>query len=224
MCRPNTRRGFDHGVGLGESFVRLAGDVNPLEGEIVAELGMDHGSFGVECGFSVSDRLHCLVLDLDQLAGILGFGARLRHHGANRFALPAGAIHCDRVLRRRLDSLEMRQHADPGRNDLGELRAGYDGDHARRLFRLCGRDTLDPRVGMRRADKGDVPHARQHQVAHELAASLGEPREVRPRHGAADIGVGPVKRREPRREVVDNFHFSLPARARAVASMASTIA
>ena len=132
--------GLDHGVGLVEALVRIAGDVHALEGEVVAELGMDHRRRRVERGFGVGDGGQFLVVDLDQLAGVLGLGARARDHGADRFALPAGAIDGDGVLRRRLDALEMREHADPGRDHLGELRAGDDGDHARRLFRRRGVD------------------------------------------------------------------------------------
>ena len=96
---------------------------------------MDHRRAGIERGLGVGDRRQLLVVDLDQLAGILGLGARARDHGADRLALPAGALDRDRVLRRRLDALEVREHADPRRDHLGELRAGDDRDHAGRLLR-----------------------------------------------------------------------------------------
>ena len=38
--------GLDHGVGLAQTPVGIAGHVHTLEGEVVAELGMDHGCGG----------------------------------------------------------------------------------------------------------------------------------------------------------------------------------
>ena len=127
--------GLHDGVGRGEGLVDLADVDLALEAEIVAERGMDHRRLGIERGFRIDDRRQFLVVDLDQLAGILGQRARARHHGADRLALPAGALDRDRRLRRGLQALQMRQHADPGRHDLGQLGAGDDGDDARRLLR-----------------------------------------------------------------------------------------
>ena len=96
--------------------------------------GMDHRRLGIERGFRIGDRGQFLVVDLDQFAGVLGFGAAARDHGADRFALPAGTLDCDRRLRRRFQALQMREHADPRRHDLGEFRAGDHGDHAGRFL------------------------------------------------------------------------------------------
>ena len=146
-----------------------------FEAEIVAKRGMDHRRFGIERGFRIGDRRQCLVTDFDQFAGVLGLGARAGDHGADRFALPAGALDGDRRLRRRLEALQMRQHADPGRHDLGEFGAGDHGDDAGRLFRGVGRDLDDARVRVRRAHEGDMRHARQHDVADILPAPLRQP-------------------------------------------------
>ena len=102
----------------------------------------------------------------------------------------------------------MRQHADPRRDHLGELGAGDDGDDARRAPRLRRVDGFDAGVRVRRAQKRDMRHARQHQVADVLAAPLRQPRQVRPRHRAADIGIRPVERGERGGLVVGDFHFS----------------
>ena len=51
-------------------------------------------------------------------------------------------------------------------------------------------------------------------VADILAAALGQPRQIGPRHRAADIGIRPVERGEAGRLIVGDFHFlSLPTRA-----------
>ena len=56
-------------------------------------------AIAVERGFRIGYRGENLVRDLDQRAGVLGLSAALCHHGANRFALPAGALDRDSVLR-----------------------------------------------------------------------------------------------------------------------------
>ena len=165
-----------------------------LEGEIVAQFRMDHRRAGIERGLGIGDGGKLLVGHLDQFARVLGLRPRLRHHGAHRLALPARAIDRDRVLRRRLDALEMGQHADPRGDDLCELRTGDDSDHAGYLLRGRGVDRNDPRMRMRRTEISDVPHARQRDIADILPAAFGQAREVRPRHRAADIGVWPVER------------------------------
>ena len=105
----------------------------------------------------------------------------------------------------------MREHADPGRDHLGQLRAGDHGDDAGHRLRRRGVDRLDARVRMRRAHERHMRHARQRHVADELRAALREPRQVRPRHRAADIGIGPVERGEGGRVVVGDFHRRAPA-------------
>ena len=216
--------GLDHLVGFGEALVGIARDMHALEGEVVAELGMDHRRLRIERGLRIGDGRELFVVDLDQLAAVLGLGAGARHHGADRFAGPAGAVDRDGVLRRGLDALEMRQHADPGRDDLRKLRAGDDGDHAGRLLRRIRVDAFDLRVRVRRAHERHMRHARQHHVADILRAALHQPRHIGPRHRAADIGVRPVERGEDGRGVVDDFHVCPPARCFATASMASTMA
>ena len=46
-------------------------------------------------------------------SGILGLRARFGDHRRHRLALPAGALDRDRVLRRRLDALQMAEHRRP---------------------------------------------------------------------------------------------------------------
>ena len=214
---------LDHRVRILEARLRIAGDVDTLEAQVVAEIGVDQGSLGVQRCLHVGERLQFFVFDLHQLAGILGLGACARHHGADRLALPARAADRDGVLRRRLDALEMCEHADPRCDDFGQFFAGDNGDDARRL--LCGRriDALDVGVGVRRAHERHVRHPRQHHVADELRAALREPSQVWPRYRTADVGIRTVERGEGGGVVLTDFHF-LPPRACATASIASTMA
>ncbi len=165
-------RRLDHRVGVGKALVGIADVERALERQIVAELGMDHRRFRVERRFRIGHRGERLVIDANQRAGILGFGARAGDDRAHRFALPAGALDGDGVLRRRFDAFEMGEHADPRRDDLGELGAGDDRDDAGRFFRCRGCDAFDARMRVRRTHEGDMRHARQHDVGDILAAAL----------------------------------------------------
>ena len=49
-------RGLDHGVGLGEALVGIAGGVHALEAEIVADRRMDHRRLRIERGLRIGDR------------------------------------------------------------------------------------------------------------------------------------------------------------------------
>ena len=62
--------------------------------------------------------------------------------------------------------------------------------------RRRGVDAQDVRMRMGRAQIDDMRHARQHDVADIVPASLQQPLEIRPRHRAADVGIRPVERRE----------------------------
>ncbi len=92
----------------------------------------------------------------------------------------------------------MSEYADPGRDHLGELGAGHDRDHARRLPGRGAVDRREARMRIGRAHECDMRHARQRDVADILGAALREPREVGPWHRAADVGVGPVERAQRR--------------------------
>ncbi len=214
---------LDDLVGVREGAVDLAGVEVALEGEVVAELGMDRRRAGRERRLDVDDRLELLPVDRHELGRVLGLGPAARDDGRHGLALPAGTVDRERVLRRRLEALEVRQHADPRRHDLRHLRARDDGDHAGGGLRLGRVDPEDLRVRIGRAHEGDMHHARQADVADILPAAAGQAPEVRARHGAADIGVRAVEDAQALaiRSVV---HWPSPALACAALSIASTIA
>ncbi len=116
-------RRLDDLVGGGEAAVGIAGVEAALEGEVVAEGRMDHRRPGIERGLGIGDGRQLLVVDGDEGAGVLGLRPGAGDDRGDRLALPAGALDRDGVLRRRLDALEMGEHADPGRDHLRELGA-----------------------------------------------------------------------------------------------------
>ena len=91
-------------IGFGKAFVRIAGDQRPLESQIVAELGMNDRRRLVERGFRVGNGGKRLIVDVNERARILRFGAGAGDDGAHRLALPAGAVDSDGVLRRRFNA------------------------------------------------------------------------------------------------------------------------
>src|SRR5690606_2129635 len=192
-----------------------------LEGQVVPQLRVDDWRCGIECGFGIADRGQLLVIDLDQFGSVLGKGARARDDRAYGFPPPAGALDGERVLRRRLDALEVCEDADPRRDDLRKVRPGDHGYDARRLLRGLGADCENTCMGVRRAHKGDMRHARQYDIADEGSAPLRKPREVRPWHRSADIGVRPVERREAGCDVIGDFHCISPVRLRYDAALLS---
>ena len=179
-----------------ESPVHLADIEDTLESEVVAELGMDDRRFRVERRLRIGDDRELLIVDDEQFGGVFGKRPRLGDDRRHGLALPAGAVDGDCVLRRRFQPLQMRQDADPRRADFRDLRPRDDGDDARRGPCRLAIDAGDPRVGMRRADEDDMPHARQDEVADILSATLQKPLEIGARNGAANIGVRAVERRK----------------------------
>ena len=94
-----------------------------------------------------------LVLDLDQVARVLGDVAVLGDHGRDRLAVVAHLLDRDHVL-------DDRAGAEGGqrRRVLGHVGAGDDADHARQRLRLRGVDGDDARVRVRAAHDRRVRH------------------------------------------------------------------
>ncbi len=158
---------------------------------------MNHRRFRIERGAHVRHRFQFLVFNGDEFGGVLGDGAAGRHDGRDRLALPADAIDRDRVLRRRFEALQMREHADPWRDDGRQVPAPVT--TAMTPGNAPGRRGVDPddlRMGMGRAQKHHMRHPRQFHVADIKPPPLHQPLEVGPRDHLADIGVRPVEHRE----------------------------
>jgi hypothetical protein len=124
-----------HHVGGGESGLDAAGIQLPAKAHVVAELGMDD-LLAAQRLLHVDHHRQLLPFGFDELRRVLGLGARLGDHRRHRFALPACALDGDRVLRRRLDALEVRQHRDPRLAVLGYGRPIEHCYHARGFYRI----------------------------------------------------------------------------------------
>ena len=181
---------LDHQIGGGEVLVHRAEINRALECDVgIAAFGMEHGVTG-RCHrlFEIDDRRQRIVLDLDQLAGVLGDVAALRHDGGDRLAHVAHLAHGDAVLRRRRTG-EVR--ARP--RHLRRLGAGHDAEHAGQRLGLRLVDAHDAGVGMGAAQHRGMRHVGQHYVV-RISAGAGEQAGVlHPLHAVPDgevLGLG----------------------------------
>ena len=92
---------LDHQRRLGERGVDVARFDGIIEGDVVAQIGMDHVRRRIGRGLGVGHRRQFFVGHIDQRRGVFGLGAAVRHHRGDRLALPAHMVDGDGVLRRR---------------------------------------------------------------------------------------------------------------------------
>jgi hypothetical protein len=78
---------------------------------------MNHSCRGIERGAHVRYRFEFLIFDCHAFGGILRLSSAARHHGRDGFTLPAHAINRDRVLRGGFEAFQVRENADPRRDD-----------------------------------------------------------------------------------------------------------
>jgi hypothetical protein len=176
-----------HLVGAGKRRIDSASVEVTFESKVVAERRMNHRGFGIERGAHVRYCIQFLVFNPDGFRCVLCHGAACRHRCRDGFPLPADAVDCDRMLRRRLEALQVRQHANPRRDDGRKLFARHDSDYIGHTPRFFGVDGDDPRMGMGRAQEHHMRHARQLDVADIKPASLHQPLEIGTRNHLADV-------------------------------------
>ena len=92
---------------------------------------MNDRDLRIERGAHVGHRLELLVLHRDVFRRVFRTGTTGRDHRRDSFALPADAVDRDRTLWRRFQTFQMREHANPRRDDGSKLLARHDGDSAR---------------------------------------------------------------------------------------------
>ena len=147
-----------------------AGQRDPA-GHVVGDVVVDGGRPGRE-RLGGGERL---VLDLDQLARVLGGIAAVRHHGGHRLADEPravageqGEVAAAKLGVRRHHGERTRRGAEIAERDHvrdSGMRAGARGVHA-----------MDARMGVRAAQEHDVQHAGQGDVAHVAPAPGEQPR------------------------------------------------
>ena len=204
VWRANCEACRDDLVGLREGAVYGAGverrapkpRLSPSSGWITGLPGASAASGSTTAGSSSHSTAMCASASS---ASARRFGDDGRH----RLALPARTLDGQRMLRRRFQALQMRQHADPGRADRKQVGAASPPRPRQGRARAGTQiEPLDARMGVRPAQESDVHQPRQHEVADELPPPLHQPRQFGRGTAAADVRVRPVERRERRR----SFH------------------
>ena len=189
--RPQRRRALHHDVRLGEVVLHRA----ELEGAVLrdvvrAALRMQHGvPARGHRGLGVHHHRQVLVLDLDQVARVLGDVAVLGDHRRHRFADVAHPVDREAVLHHRR-ARELRRRA----GHLLRFRAGEHEVHAGERLRLRGVDTLDAGVRPVAAQDRCVRHARERDVVDVLAVAGQEARVLDALEVLADVLVALLRR------------------------------
>ena len=175
-----------HEVRLGEIVLHGPELESPVLRDVVrAALRMQHGvPARGHRGLGVDHHRQVLVLDLDQVARVLGDVAVLGDHRRHRFADVAHPIDRHAVLHHRR-ARELRRRA----GHLLRFRAGEDEVHARERLRLRGVDALDAGVRPVAAQHRGVRHAGEHDVVDVLAVAGQQARVLDPLEVLADVLV-----------------------------------
>ena len=183
---------LDHGGGVLECFLRRGEvAVGRVEGDVIGRLVPHGGCAGLDRIHAVGDGGQHLVIDLDQLAGVLRVGEGVGDHEGDDLADMVHLAGDDR---------------DVGRGEgLAAVRLGKGGDAM--VFRLhrngAVRDAFQPVGGVFRAGE-DVHHARRFLRGGEVEPAHACVRVDRP-HGVAVkltreadvVGIGAVTGEEP---------------------------
>ena len=176
----------EHPVRGGEVALDVAEAEGALQRDVVRPaLGMKHRVAARRDGvLGVDHRGQQLVLHVDEVDGVLGDVAALRHHRGHGLAHVADPIRGDAVLGdRRVGEAGQRSGL------LGGLGAGHHQHHARQRFGPAGVDALDARVRVRASQHRGVGHVGKDHVVDVLAAPGQQPRVLDALHALADPAV-----------------------------------
>ena len=200
MAARIVRLELDHPVGLrerrfgGRAVARL-----PVV-DVVRVLALlvvpDHRRVRLERLLRRRHRVERLVVDHDQLEGVLGRVGVLRHHGGDLLALEAHLVRGEHGLR------VAGERGHPGEPVLGHQLARDHGHDARQRRRRGGVDGGDPGVREGGAQQLEVEHAGQRHVVDVVAAAADEARVLLALDGVADpadLGRGLHRYSSPRR-------------------------
>ena len=97
--------------------------------EVVPQLGMNDRRVLVERRHRIGDCGQFFVIDNHQRRRFFSRCACVCDNGDHWLTNPAGTVHCQRMFRRRFQTLEVRQYRDPRRTDLSQIGTGEDANH-----------------------------------------------------------------------------------------------
>ena len=179
-------------VGRGEGPLGLAHALDDVGGDVVAQLVVDQRGAGRERGRRGGDDGQGVVLDLDEIARVLGERARLGHHGRDHLADVANLRDGQRVAHAVADggARHGARHAGrPGLLDVGDVGGRHHRQHAGQRQRGGDVDAPHAGVGVGAPHHGGVRHARHLEVVDEGAAPGQQARVLPPRDRRADVAA-----------------------------------
>ena len=174
-----------HPVGGGEGAVHVAVAARHVQEHVVGPVVVDQRGAGGQGGLGIDHRRQVLVLDGDQLQGVLGDVAALGHHRGD------GLAHEDHLVDGHDRPLDLAQGGDGGQVVVepaaggGHLLAGEHGQHAGQDHGPGGVDGADAGVGLGASQDGDVAQVGAVDVAQVVALAGEEPGVL----GAPNAGV-----------------------------------
>ena len=194
VWRPNSKVSSTTRSALAKAASDVAGVDDLAEGEVVAELGVDHRRAGIERRLLVRHRRQLLPVDGDALGRILGLGAR--RATTSTTGSPTQQARSTAIGYCGADFMPGKQVSVPTHGPVTRLASSAPVmTSATPGWRLASVVSMlhDPGVRMRAAHEGGVQHARQRDVVGVAAAPGHGPRGAGARQGAADVAVGPVE-------------------------------
>jgi hypothetical protein len=150
---------------------------------------VDDGLRRIKSLFHINDSGQDFPRNLDPLDGIFRLSPRFGHDRNNRFALPAGNVNGDRVLRRGAQALHVLQHAGIWFRYRSNVFARGNVKDARHACRRTAVDSDDSGMCVWGSQKCSMPHARQLEVVQEAAASFSMSPRIWVHHRASDPAV-----------------------------------
>ena len=184
-----------HHVGAAHGRVGVAEARREPHRHVVAPLGEQEGRARLGGGDHVHRRRQRLPVDLDELAGVLGEGAAVRHDHGDDLAHVARHVPDQGPLRRLLH-LHVDPRAEPGRHRAEERQRrhpardvveGEDAVHAGKGGRGARADGAEARVGVRAPEEGGVQQSGKLQIVDEAALAAQEAWILLASHRRAEV-------------------------------------
>ncbi len=181
---------LDHDISAVEGFGDVATFYLPMEGLVFFDLLVKLRSSSLEGRLGIGYRLQRVVVDLDQVQGVIGLVAILGDHHRHDVADIAHRVLGDRRVARHFHLTVGEQ---PGgrhwRQRILGVGAGEDGDHAAGGCRRAGVDGADAGMSVRATEHRRFNHPRQLDVIGVKGGAREQPRILAPPDAGAEYGA-----------------------------------
>ncbi len=191
-----------------EAAVGIADALREAGGAIFRDIGVHPRSARDQRRLHVGDDGQGLVLDGDQVDGVLGDVAVLRHHERDGLANEAHLVLRQRPLGTRVGQVRMRDQERPRLVQIAEVGRGDHEMHAGDGPGAGGVDGANPGVGVRAPETRRVEDAGRAHVVDKGREAAEKPRILVPHDSRADHPRG----------------HGVPARSRHVSAASRTLA